>query len=519
MTENRRILLNIVATYGRSLYGLVVGLLCGRWAFLALGETDYGLNGLVGGLTFFISFVNTALAGANSRFYAYSVGEAKVADSGAAALENCRRWFNTALSVHLTIPFLLVLIGYPFGAYAIEYWLTIPAERIRDCLWVFRFACISCFVSMVSVPFTAMYTAKQYIAELTIYSFATSTLNVAMLGYMVSHPALWLAKYAAWTCCLAVVPQILICIRALSIFRECRIVWRYMWDWSRLKQLGAFSGWQFIGIVCEMLRTNGIVIVVNKFFGATMNAAQTVGNMVQGQCNSLASAMQGAFTPVITQACGAQEYAKMKAFALRICKFNVLLYVVFAIPLSLELPEVMRLWLKTPPEFAVGLCLCAMLYHLVMCCTMGHMVVVSATGKVAAYHVVLGLVSVFTLPLAILAGTLWRNVYAVMGVVVLMGGLNSIGRVYFARRLTGLSVRIWLNRVMLPIVATTTVSLFFGLAPRFFMPASFVRIILTTVCSELLFVPLTWRYALSWDERAFLMDKITDSLRRVNRWL
>lgn len=45
MTQNRRIVLNIVATYGRSLYALVLGLFCGRWTLMALGQVDYGLMG------------------------------------------------------------------------------------------------------------------------------------------------------------------------------------------------------------------------------------------------------------------------------------------------------------------------------------------------------------------------------------------------------------------------------------------------------------------------------------------
>ena len=38
MTQNRRIVLNIVATYGRSLYALVIGLFCGRWTRIAMDE-------------------------------------------------------------------------------------------------------------------------------------------------------------------------------------------------------------------------------------------------------------------------------------------------------------------------------------------------------------------------------------------------------------------------------------------------------------------------------------------------
>ena len=51
MTANRRIALNILATYGRSLYALALGLFCGRWCLMALGEVDYGLMGVVGGIS------------------------------------------------------------------------------------------------------------------------------------------------------------------------------------------------------------------------------------------------------------------------------------------------------------------------------------------------------------------------------------------------------------------------------------------------------------------------------------
>ena len=37
MSPNRRIILNILATYGRSLYALVCGLFISRWVLAALG--------------------------------------------------------------------------------------------------------------------------------------------------------------------------------------------------------------------------------------------------------------------------------------------------------------------------------------------------------------------------------------------------------------------------------------------------------------------------------------------------
>ena len=475
---------------------------------MALGQTDYGLYGLVGGLTIFISFFNNVLAGANARFYAFSIGEARVSFDKSAALEECRRWFNTALSMHLFVPVVLIVLGYPLGVYAIEHWLTIPADRVEASVWVFRFACLTCFVAMFNVPFAAMYTAKQYIAELTIYSFVTSTLNVIFLYYMVTHAGTWLTVFAFWTCLLSVVPQIIICIRACIIFPECRIVTCYMWDKARIKRIWSFGCIQMIGGFCDLLRTHGMSIVINKFFGPKMNAAQSIGNTVQAHCMTLAGAMQSAFVPVITQACGAKEYERMNKFAIRTFKFNVLLSLIFVIPLALELPEVMRLWLKNPPDCSVGLCYCAMVFHLANASSVGHMVVLNAFGKIFAYNTILSSMNVFAVVLAVCVGLVWRNVYIIMSVIVFAMMLNSLGRALFARYYVGTRLKTWLLEALVPLVIVTAITGGIGWLPHLFMVESFNRIIVTTILCEGGFIPLTWFVLLSHEERDFVREKI-----------
>ncbi len=45
MTENRRIALNTLATYGRSPFTLACSLFTSRWIRMALGHSAYGLFG------------------------------------------------------------------------------------------------------------------------------------------------------------------------------------------------------------------------------------------------------------------------------------------------------------------------------------------------------------------------------------------------------------------------------------------------------------------------------------------
>lgn len=61
---------------------------------MALGQSDFGLFGLIGSIVMFLSFFNIQFAGALSRFYAYSVGQAHVADDSSMTLEECRKWFS-----------------------------------------------------------------------------------------------------------------------------------------------------------------------------------------------------------------------------------------------------------------------------------------------------------------------------------------------------------------------------------------------------------------------------------------
>lgn len=512
MTANQRIVLNVATTYGRSLYSLLLGLFCSRWVLTALGKVDFGLYGVVGGLMVFVSFFNQLLSQATARFYAYSVGKARV--SGAEGLEDCRRWFNTALFIHTTIPIVLVALGYPLGVYAVEHWLTIPADRVTACVWVFRFACISCFIGMVNVPFQAMYTAKQEIAELTIYGFAQTTATACFMYYMVTHPGDWLVKYSLWFCILSSIPQLLICIRAIVVYPECRFKISYVWSPVRFGQLAAFACWQAFGGLGVVLRGQGVQILINKYFGPTINGSMTIANHVSGAAQTLSSAMQGAFAPAITNACGAGNLEQMRILAYRTCKFGMLLALVFMLPLALELNQVMKLWLGDPPAYVVELCLCVLIMALIDKSSAGHMLAVSATGRIAMYQIFLGGSLILTLPLAWIFVALNWGVCSVGLAMIATMIICSWGRVWFARSIVGMSAGYWLRQILMPMVGLLAICSVIGILPRMFMASGIWRIVVTTALTELMLLPLAFFVVLDVGEREFVAKKIRSMVRK-----
>lgn len=513
MSSNRRITLNIAATYVRSLYALVIGLFCGRWTLMALGETDFGLFGAVGCLIAFIGFFNNVLVGGATRFYAISIGRSQVAEDKAAALEESQRWFNTALTIETVFPLVLLAIGYPIGEWAVRHFMVIPPDRVGTCAWIFRCSCLSAFVGMVCCPFNAMYRAKQYIAELTVYSFVTQTLHVVFAGLMVTHPQNdWLLPYAVFSCIVAIAPNLIIAFRARRLFPECRIVPKYMWDADRLRVTIGYTGCIVMGAGCSLLRNQGTTVLVNKLYGPRVNAAMSIANTVNGHASSLSRSLMNAFSPAIMTAYGTGDYRAANRLALRGCKFAILLSLLFTLPLSLELPEVMRLWLKNPPQYATGLCWIMILYYLVDVCTTGHMVAVNAHGKIFWYNLVLSSITIATLPIALVAGLMGYNVYSVGGTMVLVATVNSIGRTLFARHYVGMSIRYWAFRAIIPSALLAALCGGIGFLPHLVMKSSFLRVAVTTLVTEVVFVPLVWFIAFDHDERVFVKEKVLSRL-------
>lgn len=506
MSPNRRIFLNIAATYGRSLLALVCGLFTVRWVLMALGQTDYGLYGLIAGLAGFVTFFNSLLASAIARFYAVSVGMAKT--NPARGIQVCREWFGTAVLIHTIFPIVLVGIGYPIGVWAIGDFLSIPADRISSCMAVWRFTCLSCFVGMVNVPFNAMYIAKQEIAEQTMISVISTVCTFFFVWYMVNHPGDWLGRYAAGMCFIAIVPQVIICCRAMCIFPECRFVRRGMFSGSRIRELMGFAAWQMIGSLGSLLKVQGESILINKYFGARVNAAHSVGLSLSHHCNTLSASVQGAFSPAIMNAYGSGDHNRAKRLSFQTCKLGTLCMLMFALPLMLEIDEVLHVWLKQPPQFAAGLAICILIDTIIDRTSLGHSILVYAKGDIALYQALVGGAILLTLPIAWLLVALGCGVYSIGWAIVFTKALCVLCRVWLARRLVGLSVRRWLVNVVVPVSLLCAVCTAVGVAPRFLFGASLPRVIMTTLTVLTAMVIGAWAWLLDAADKAYITSKL-----------
>ena len=335
----------------------------------------------------------------------------------------------------------------------------------------------------------------------------TTTLNFFFLYYIVNHEGSWLIAVGCWGCLLGVVPNLIIAIRAIYLFPECNFSLTYSWNFMRFRQLIAYVSWNAIGGLAWLLKGQGINILVNKFFGPSVNASFQIANTVNGHASSLTNAMQGAFTPAITTLYGAGETEKCKRMAFQACKFGLISTLVFMLPLCLELPLVLRLWLKNPPQYVTGLCLLTMVALIIHESAFGHIIALSASGKVALYQITSGSLLLLTLPIAWLFLNSGFSVYFVMGAAIFTMVLCVCGRLALARKIVGMSVRYWLFKIIVPILG---IAIFCGVTSacvKLFLPANITRVVITTLVCEVLFIPCVWFLCLDDEEKSFIESR------------
>lgn len=507
---NKRIVLNTAATYIRTIFTAGLTLFSSRWVLNSLGFTDYGLFSLVGSIILFITFLNGVMACSAVRYFAYSIGQGDRFE--------VNRWFNSAIGIHLVLAFVLVAIGWPIGEYVICNILTVPGDRLTACLWIFRASLVSAFVSIFSVPFVAMFTAKQHITELAAWGTLQSILTFTLAWLLRHASGDRLLFYAGGMVVIIVFVQASQISRAISVFDECRIVYCQWFDLCRFKSIFSFAGWNLLGWSGALFRDQGSAILLNLFFGPSVNAAFGIATQVSAQTNQLSTAMVGAFSPEITACEGSGDRTRMLFLSQRASKFGTILVILLAIPLISEMDYVLKVWLHEPPPFTALFCRLILVTFLIDRLSIGYMLAVQACGKIAAYQATVGTSLIMTLPMAWIFLKMGLPPTSIGIAFIITMTITSLGRVQWGRYLFCMSIHSWFDKVVWPSVIVFLVATVVSVIPHWLLPSSFLRLIIVFVASITCSLCSAWFFVLELKDRQFIRQNTQRMLNKFRLW-
>lgn len=513
MTQANRIVLNTLASYGRSLLALGLGLFSTRWVLSALGKEDLGLFGLMGSCIVFVTLLNGILGGTVARFFAYAIGKRQVMREEEGR-ESVIRWFNAAFSIHAFLPILLIVFVYPIGVYAISNWLVIPEGRVDACIWVFRMVLLSACVNMASVPYVAMYRAQQLIAELSVWDVLRTVLTFVCAYCLLKWRYDRLIAYAAYMTLIPSLISVAQMIRARLAFDGCRIRPSYLFSILHLKKMFAYAFGDLFGSLGGVIRDNGTAFLINIKFGPGVNAAWSIANQVSTHTTALSSAMISALVPAVTTAEGKGDHDHALRLAFRSIKFGAALILVFCIPLIVEIDEVLRLWLVNPPEHTANMCRCVLIAYVCHKLGWGHQLAIMAKGRVVAAQLVFGMTAVLSVFVSWMLIKFGFGAWSVGLSYILIFSIMTLERALFAKKLCDMAISPWLIKIVFPLVVATFLSSIVAFATAMSMSPSFVRICLTSSTSSICLIICLWLFVFDKDEKRFIRTSIHKIIER-----
>lgn len=471
-----------------------VSLYTTRLILNALGASDFGIYGIVGGAITMLGFLNSAMASATQRFMSYTEGEGN--------LERQKSIFNNSLVLHWLIA--IAVAGLLEGAMSIFFGgvLNIEPDRVYAAKCIYHFAVISTLFTIITVPYDATINAHENMLYYAIVGILESVLKLlAAIVIVYSHSD----KLILYGLFMAVITVLMLIIKQIYCQRhyiECKIALRNYVCKETLTEISSFAGWNFVGSLGTLLGNCGGNIIINHYFGTTINAAQNVGAQLRGQMLAFSNNMLKALNPVIVKKEGSGDRNAMLKFSLTGSKLSYLVFAILAIPFLIETPFILKLWLKNVPEWSTCFSRFQMAVSLMEQLTITLGTTLGATGKIREMNVFGSIARFLPLFLYIPLFAFGAQPYWLYIIILINFGFVINGyTIYLCKKHCSLDITYYCKNVLFPCLGCSILSLSIGFMTHLIMDECFVRFILSSLLSLTMYFVSTILFAFNSEEQ------------------
>lgn len=407
--NNKRIAKNTLFLYFRMLLMMLVTLYTSRVVLKFLGVEDFGIYNVVGGVITIFTFLSGALGGAAVRFITYAVGSGE--------LKEIRKVFSVLLSLHIILAGLVFVLGETIGLWFVINKLIIPVNRLDAALWVYHCSILTMIVSIISIPYNSLIIARERMNAFAYISIIEVFLKLAIVFLL---PIILLDKLVVYAVLMLLV-QLLIRF-SYSIYCEKHFVEsvvRPSWDKMLIKSVFSYISWSLTGGVAAVGYTQGINILLNIFFGPTVNAARAVSVQVQSAVTGLVNNFQMAVKPQIIKSYAVDDLDTMHKLVVASSKYGFALMLLITLPLIICINTILFFWLGIVPEDTDAFVLIMLVIGLIEPHRVAILNAVHATGEIKTFQICESLCLLLVLPLSYL-GLKFLNLTAVHVMLIIL---------------------------------------------------------------------------------------------------
>ncbi len=502
-----RVVKNTGYLYAKMGITVFISLYTTRLILNSLGASDYGIFNIVGGAIGMLGFLNAAMSTATQRFMSYTEGEGDK--------EKQKSIFNVSLILHFILACLvgtaLLIAGYFF----FNGILNIPAERINAAKVVYGSLIVSTMFTVMSAPYDATLITHENMRYYAFVGIIESFLKLMVAFACVHTLNDKLITYGVLMACIPLITLSIMRVYCHRHYEECTIKLKRYWNRRLMKEMTGFTGWNLFYTGAEFITNNGLGIVMNMFFGTIVNAAQGVANQLCGQLLAFTNTLVKAMNPVIMKTEGQQQHETVLNFALTGSKATFLTTSLFALPAIIMMPDLLKIWLKNVPDYAVFFLQCQLVIRMCENLSSGLNTAINATGKIRGISIAKSIAKFLFLPLSYILFKTGVSIYVVYLILVLIQGIiNGITvPVHFTSRYFNLSFTNYFKRMLFPSLVITCTVLGVGIGLTFIFNGWLQLIAVFAVCIPINFL-LFYSFWLTKEERAAVQGIIARLRRR-----
>lgn len=507
--NNKRIAKNTILLSIRMIFVLCLSLYTTRVTLKALGVEDFGIFNIVCGFVSMFTFLNTSMSNGIQRFFNFELGKNGV--------DGARKVYITSLVIQALLLLLIIILTETFGIWYLYNKMVIPPERFVAAIWIFHMSVISFVFVIMQVPYNAAIMAHE---RMDFYAFVGIFDAVSRLVIAVLIPfAETYDKLILYGCLLTII-SLLNFVLSYSYSRinfiEIRI--RPMFDRTLFKRMLSFSGWNIFGTFSNMMREQGLNMVLNLFFGPAVNAARGIAYQVSAGLQGFVSNISTAIRPQIVQSYAQNNTVRTINLMHSLSKISIIGLYIIGYPILLEIEFVLNLWLGGDvPYYTSSFVVIVVLIAFINNMNAAVSAVVHATGKMRNYQVIGSIINLSSLPFAYYALKMGYNPNSVFLISLCFTIFMQSASLLVLKTIITFSIAKYCKEVLYPFALVVLTSFIVPLIIYCNMQTSFIRFCFIVLASVVFGTSSLYLLGLNKKERALINSYLTFFIKKVDR--
>lgn len=503
--NNKRIARNTAMLYFRMFLIMAVSLYTSRIVLKMLGVEDFGIYNVVGGVVTVMGVLNGAMAVSVQRYLTFELGKGDQI--------RLKQTFSMCITIFVLFAFILLFFAETLGLWFLNTQLIIPPDRLAAANWVYQFSILSAVATLLYTPYNAAIIAHE---KMSVYAYVSimevvMKLGVAYVLVVFSYDRLIIyGLLLMLTAIIVTATYMIYCIRR---YEECR--YYFYWEKGLFRQLLSYSAWNMFGSLAGVAKGQGLNILLNMFFNPAINASRGIAYQINSAATQFFSNFYTAVRPQITKYYAQNDLKDMFELVFRSSKFSFFLVWMISLPILVETPYLIQLWLGQLPDYVVPFTRIIIVISAIDAMATPLMTTAHATGNIKLYQFVVGTLTILIVPISYLflkIGDYQPTI--VFWISLAISVINLFARLWIVRRLVNFPVWLYVKKIFSLMVLIAGVS---AIVPVFVsgnVESSFQNCCLVCVLCILSSCFFIYLLGLTRGEKGFVIQTIKKRLKR-----